>query len=107
MCRPVFLLVAPAMESIIYFLPGGAATWAGTAVGAAGGAPGDVSLKDRQAPHTRPRLQCDFDLPPHFTLSCQTGFRSDDISFSPTPTPKKWNGFRNETAASPLAGRRL
>lgn len=37
MCRPVFLLVAPAMESIIYFLPGGAATWAGTAVGAAGG----------------------------------------------------------------------
>lgn len=106
MCRPVFPLVAPAVESIIYFLPGEqrpglVLRWVQR------GAPGDVSLKDQQAPHTRPRLQCDFDLPPHFTLSCQTGFRSDDISFSPTPTPKKWNSFRNETAASPLAGRRL
>lgn len=44
-----------------------------------------------KAPRRRSQLECDFDFSPHFTLSCQIGFRSDDISFS-RRCAKTWNG---------------
>lgn len=67
----------------------------GRGVGGGGGA--DLSLQDRH-PRRRSQIECDFDFSPHFTLSCQIGFCSDDISF--TTLRKNVERFRNEAAAA-------
>lgn len=50
------------------------------------------------------QLGCDFDFSAHFTLSCQTGFCSDDISF--TTAQEKTERLGNEPPAAPPASRR-